>query len=1081
VAAVPPVTPVVQDACGNNVAPVLISTVNNPNPLTCEGTRTYTYSYTDCAGNTTNWIYTYTIDISNSPIVPANGSLTVACLAEAIAPVTPAVVDACGNNLTAVLVNIVNNPNPIVCAGTRTYNYSFSDCSGNISNWSYVYTISAPIIVVTCPPDQSFNANPGDNYSIPVLVATDNCSGGFIINWTITGATSRNGVGNNASGLFNVGISDIAWTVTDQCGNVHNCNTQVEILMPVVTCPNPIVVCRDAGLQLLSGTGESPAGGVFSGAGVSLNAGLYYFNPAIGVGPHVITYVWTNPSGYSGTCTFNATVNSLPTFTATIAQQPLCFGNSDGIISLAFSAGTLDFDIDWGSGNATSSLMNYSINALAAGNYNIVVNDANGCSYQNSVTLINPPVLTASSSATEIMCNGETSEINVTAVGGTPGYSGTGLFTVTAGTYSYTVTDSHGCTANTSIIVVQPDLLNATIVVNSNVTCNGLSNGNATATATGGTPLYDFLWNDAPTFTNSRYATQLRAGTWTVVVTDANGCIANRSITITEPDVLTVTLTAGDVSCFNGEDGYAAVDNISGGTTPYFYHWNTEAFSATINDLAAGNYQLTLSDFYDCEAYANITVNEPPLMQIFLTSSPAQCGNTGGSAFASIMGGTNPYDFDWSNGASGNNITNVIPNNYTVTVTDDNGCIGIESTTVSAIGFINASISQIQTISCPGYENGILQASSSNGQNPLEYSWNTGATSSILSNVGFGSYVVIITDSWGCTGSSTSVLVNPQSMVLNPTIEDVNCFGGNDGSIILNTTGGTAPYYFVWSNSMSNSTIINLTAGDYTITVTDQGNCTVSQVFTVNQPDELVLLSTINNISCYGNTDGAVLMSATGGIVPYSFQISDGTTFANGASHVGLALGAYTLSLVDNHGCSKTENIIIQEPGQLAASFISHDPSCIGNNDGFIEIQTTGGTEPYSFGWNENMFGLPYISGLIQGNYDVTVIDANNCTLDLGTIILNDVEVDCLTIPNAFTPNADGINDTWIIDNLELFPGAYVYVYNRWGQQLYLGTPSDNPWDGRYNGKFVPAGPYLYVINLYDGSRSYTGIVTVVY
>jgi gliding motility-associated-like protein len=226
--------------------------------------------------------------------------------------------------------------------------------------------------------------------------------------------------------------------------------------------------------------------------------------------------------------------------------------------------------------------------------------------------------------------------------------------------------------------------------------------------------------------------------------------------------------------------------------------------------------------------------------------------------------------------------------------------------------------------------------------------------------------------------------------------------------------------------------------------------------------------------------DGAVSMSATGGTNPYSFSFTNGEQVVNGPMHTGMPAGTYSLFVDDNNGCHDETNILILEPAELTASYFTQNPSCIGNRDGFIEISVMGGTEPYLFGWNDYVIDIPIISGLTQGNYEVQIIDSNNCVYSFNTITLTDMDVDCIKIPNAFTPNGDGPNDTWIIENIELFSGAYMYVYNRWGQELWVGRPGDE-WDGQYNGKFVPAGTYLYIINLYDGSKPYTGTVTVIY
>ncbi|MDD2634998.1 MAG: gliding motility-associated C-terminal domain-containing protein, partial [Bacteroidales bacterium] len=191
--------------------------------------------------------------------------------------------------------------------------------------------------------------------------------------------------------------------------------------------------------------------------------------------------------------------------------------------------------------------------------------------------------------------------------------------------------------------------------------------------------------------------------------------------------------------------------------------------------------------------------------------------------------------------------------------------------------------------------------------------------------------------------------------------------------------------------------------------------------------------------------------------------------------------GEYSLLVTDANACSIDTIANIFEPAMLDATYTYANPSCIGNNDGSIELNVVGGTSPYLFSWNGGESPVNYISGLLQGSYLVTVIDANQCLYELNLISLEDVDKDCIKIPNAFTPNGDGINDTWIIENIDMFPNATIYIFNRWGQQLYNAKGSDHAWDGTYNGKFVPTGPYMYVINLYNGSKAYTGIVSVVY
>jgi len=186
-------------------------------------------------------------------------------------------------------------------------------------------------------------------------------------------------------------------------------------------------------------------------------------------------------------------------------------------------------------------------------------------------------------------------------------------------------------------------------------------------------------------------------------------------------------------------------------------------------------------------------------------------------------------------------------------------------------------------------------------------------------------------------------------------------------------------------------------------------------------------------------------------------------------------------NVIDYNNCEYTKAVSITEPTDISANYYYQDPSCIGNNDGFIEFEVVGGIEPYTFIWDEGMSPTPNIEHLKEGSYLISVVDNNECYKEFGPIVLVDYDEECLKVPNAFTPNEDGVNDTWILENIELYPQATVNVYNKWGQKMYEARGAENPWDGTYNGKLLPTSTYLYVINLYDGSKPVTGTVTIIH
>jgi gliding motility-associated-like protein len=571
------------------------------------------------------------------------------------------------------------------------------------------------------------------------------------------------------------------------------------------------------------------------------------------------------------------------------------------------------------------------------------------------------------------------------------------------------------------------------------------------------------------------------AGTTIYVFTPAAGqaCFETYSMSVTVEVCCNINLTASVINapCY-GTNGQV-IFSSTGGIPPLVYTVNGAVASSPYSGVS-GNYTVLVTDAVGCTASGDLYIGQPAILQVFVTPSPAHCGGVGGSAFASVAGGTANYDFVWSNTQTGNSINNLDPGTYSVVVTDDNNCTANNFGVVAVTGSIDASIVQLNPISCPGLSDGMIEAVSANAVAPANYLWNDGSISSVLSNLGSGNYIVNISDSWGCSGTAFYTLINPSSIQINATVNQVRCFGEDNGSIDLGVSGGFPPYNFVWSNAFNGSNNIDLIGGEYFVTIIDTHNCSVSANYIVPEPSELVLSSAVQNISCFGNTDGGAVLSATGGVIPYVFNLSGNSLNFSGNTHYSLPVGTYNIQVTDHSLCVATSEISISEPGMLAASYEATGPSCIGNNDGFVEVAVYGGTEPYLFRWDQNTIDIPYLSGLIQGSYDISVVDANNCVFELGSVNLTDFDQDCITIPNAFTPNGDGVNDTWIIENLEMFPNSYVYVFNRWGQLIYTGLPGDE-WNGRFNDNGVPATSYIYIVDLNNRMDSYVGLVTVVY
>jgi len=1080
--AVAPTTPIVTDQCGNTISPVLESMTDSPDPIDCEGTRTYIYSYTDCAGNVSYWEYVYTIDLSTAPIVSADEFSTVECLADAVAPTTPIVTDQCGNLLIAVSDSIIDSPSPLVCAGTRTYYYSYTDCSGNTTNWKYIYYIDDPVITIICPDNQSFDAMPGDVYTIPNLIAFDNCSGTLDIVWTITGATNRNGTGNDASGIFNIGISNIIWTITDICGNVNSCSTQVEIVFPTIICPNKLEFCSNTGLQLITGTGESPTGGVFSGPGISENFGSYYFDPSIGAGTYSVDYEWQNINNYIGSCSFEITVFPTPEFSISYTFNPTCYGYSDGEIGIHIPDGTPPYFVDWEISSMTTSLSDITLFNLNGENYDIVITDSHLCTHQENIDLTEPELLqvdimiTSDYNGQPISCYSMSDgALNAEVSGGTVPYSfiwtentgsqtTSGVENLMAGYYSVTVTDDNNCQAFAGINLIEPGELIISATINNHVSCNGFNDGSANIIVSGGTPEYLYQWDD-PVSTTTETSSQLPAGLWNVTVSDINWCTAITSLEITEPEALAISHTFSNVICFGDENGSISVV-VTGGTPAtegYSYLWDdvNQSTTSELLNIPAGIYTVTVTDDNSCTITDLVTISQPDQLVLDYSSTPLVCGNTLGSLTTVVSGGNGGYTYEWSDGSHEDHLDNLLSGDYNVAVWDIAGCSATITAHVDMQGSIAVIIVEEHPITCFGYNDGTLSADSPNGDDPIEFLWSNGETVKIIDEIVSGNYILTITDDWGCTGSSEYYLYQPDqiSVDFNPT--DVLCTEDNLGSIDASISGGTMPYNFIWSTGDTISLALNnLYPGQYIITVTDNNQCTFSNsVFIHNYVIADPFLGHDTTL-CEGDV---YVLSPLNDYAHYEWN-----TGATNSQITITEAGFYSLSVTDSHGCTESSSLYIA---------YAPYPEIVSTSTtvGTIIVNATGGTPPYNYSHNGDTWQQSNsIGNLPSDTYTIWVRDDNYC------IVTTEVFLDqILIIPSYFTPNGDGYNDIWVIEGLYQYTEAEVFIYDRFGKKLGILYANEYGWNGHYLGAPLPSDTYWYTIDLNDGSTPITGHVTI--
>ncbi|MDD4218240.1 MAG: gliding motility-associated C-terminal domain-containing protein, partial [Bacteroidales bacterium] len=954
--------------------------------------------------------------------------------------------------------------------GQGTYNITYNVSNGVCNDTDNINIIVDGYTSVSIDPVESFCEN-----DAPVNLSA-NIAGG---NW------SGQGITDLINGTFNPSVAGVGIFNIDYIFNNGACVSNSSMIITVN--PNPVAIISN--LSSIYCESEqfvtivtSPPGGTLSGNGIS----GAIFNPSVaGPGNHIINYDITNVYGCSDNTQTDVIVIESPIVSVSLPDNEYCFDAPTESLS-----GTPPGGVFSGAGVLNAKFVP---TEAGPGTHEITYTyiDENGCTGVATFMVEISEPLHLEMSGQNLICFGEnTGQVNVLVSGGVPPYTylwddplnstTENLDNLSSGNYTVTITDAWGCDEINNINISSPSQLNVFISSSENASCFGDLNASIQAGVSGGTPPYYYIWDDASSSTTS-YLHNIGAGDYNVTITDNNGCSGTIGSTISQPDEIIAEITSStNVTCNGGNDGTATV-SVIGGTPPYSYIWNNLSHTpiSTAQHLTAGNYSVTITDANACTTSSSVSITEPTEITSSTHTTDVICTLNLGSASITVDGGVTPYSYLWSNGNNTNTSNNLSAGNYTVTVTDNNSCTHSQSVEIGISGSIHANIREVEGILCYNSNDGILQGYSNNGENPLSYFWSNAARTEFNNNLFPGHYELTIIDDWGCTGTNSYDLSNVSQISIIESIVSVGCAGDESGAISVQVSGGTPQYLINWSTGTSGASITGVSPGNYSLTVTDANSCTISETYFVGTANPIAINLLAKDISCYGYHDGSISINAMGGTPPFTYKWNFESNNFTGASISNLYPGLYNITISDAQGCKLDTLVELTQPEQIDYTFITINPSCIGNDDGYIEIAVIGGNPPYLFEWGEQTASIEYISGLMQGNYAFTITDNNGCFLETENIKLIDTDVDCLTIPNAFTPNGDGINDTWIIENIEMFPWALIQVFNRWGQLVFEGYGAGKPWNGTWNGKIVPTGSYIYTVDIFNGTK-YCGIVTVV-
>ncbi|MFN0201323.1 MAG: choice-of-anchor L domain-containing protein [Bacteroidia bacterium] len=776
-----------------------------------------------------------------------------------------------------------------------------------------------------------------------------------------------------------------------------------------------------------------------------------------------------------------------------------CFGGNTGQAVMSATGGSGAYNYSW---NTTPAQLTSTASNLIAGTYTLFVNDANAtaCSTSMPITITQVPALTASSNViNQVKCFGDSTGIATVVAGG-----GSGTYTYSwvttppqltatatnlpAGTYTVVVADANAtnCFISTVATITQPPALAGNPPLITGVTCFGGNNGTALVAPNGGSGNYTYSWSNGQTTAN---ATNLSAGTYTVVIADLldPACTITQTANISQPPALAIATNISNVTCNNGTNGQIIATG-SGGFGTYQYSWTTTpaVLNATLSNLSAGTYTVFVMDdsVTSCMASATVSVTEPTILAISLANaSNVTCyAGTNGAIDINVSGGSGMYNYAWNTTPVqvSQDLNNLAAGTYSVILQDANDtlCSTSFTHTITEPDSLNLSNTSMQPVSCFGFSDGQASVTPTGGSGAYLYNWNSvpAQTTATATNLPANTYTVIVTDANdpNCSANTSVTVTQPTQMQLNNVnISNVTCFGGNNGFIDVDVLGSTSNYTYSWVNGTGATvgtnpafpdSVINLTAGTYTVYIADatNTNCFISFPNLVGQPAALSINNgLINNVTCNGGNNGTATVSGAGGSGAYNYSWLT-TPVQISSTAGGLSAGTYTVYVIDANdaNCMTSTTVNITQPAALTLAMAQTNVTCNGGTNGTAMVTANGGSGNYQYNWSTVPPQTAATAiNLAANTYTVFVNDSLDINCSASTTVTITQPAPLVTTPSIVTPiSCFGLSNG--VATVTPSGGSGMYAYS-W--VLPSGVQTTQTVNG------LPAGIYeIYIIDLVD-------------